>query len=117
MTSFLQAAGSFIKKALHIGGGIALAAQPIVTFADPLIAPLYDSALGVFMAAEAAFPAVSGNGPQKLALSTQTLVPIAQAFAQQNHLVWPQEAITAWADAVVKTVNMIPAPTPATPTA
>jgi hypothetical protein len=110
--SFLSAAGKFFKTLLHIGEEAAVVAKPFIVAAFPEIAPLYTSALGTFIAAETAVQQVQGAGAQKLSISVQTLLPIAQKFAVDNNIAWPEEDIKKWASALVDTLNLIPAPQP-----
>lgn len=113
--TFLQHAGSILKKILHIGEEAAIVAAPFVTVAFPEIAPLYTSTIGLAFTAETGAASVTGTGPQKLQQLVTGLMPIAQQWATQNGINWPQAEIQKWASAVVDTVNLIPAPSPASP--
>jgi hypothetical protein len=117
--TFLQHVGGILKKILHIGEEAAIIAAPAIQIAFPEIAPIYNSAIGLAMGAEATTSATTGTGPQRLAQVTSTLVPQVQAWAAQNGIVWPDAEITKWTSAVVDTLNMIPQPTttPTTPAA
>lgn len=117
--SFLSHIGSFFKSVLHIGETAATIAEPFVITAFPDIAPLYTSALGLAVAAEATAPSLTGTGPQKLAQLVANLTPQAEAWAAKNGIVWSNADINKWASAVVDTMNLIPAPTatPAPPAA
>lgn len=108
--TFLQHLGNILKSILHIGEEAAVIAQPLVAAAFPEIAPLYTSALGLAVTAEASAPALTGTGAQKLAQLVTNLVPQAEAWAAQNKITWPTADITKWASAVVDTLNMIPSP-------
>ena len=111
LLTFLQHAGVVLKNILHIGEAVASVAEPIVDLAFPDVAPLYNSALGLAMSAQATAPSLTGTGPQKLAQLTANLIPQAEAWAQQNGITWNNADITKWASAVVDTLNMIPGPT------
>lgn len=115
--TFLQHVGGVFKKILGIsqivGKDAVIAAryaEPFVDIAFPEVAPLYNSAVGLAVGAEAMAPTLSGTGPQKLEQLTISLVPQALAWAQQNGIAWDQAGVQKWASAVVDTINMIPAP-------
>ncbi len=115
--SFLQHVGNVFKKILGIAVTAAKDAEPFVDVAFPAIAPLYNSAVGLAIGAEAMAPTLTGTGPQKLAQLVASLEPQALAWAAANGIVWPTADITKWASAVVDTINLIPAPTvPPVPT-
>jgi hypothetical protein len=109
--TLLQHVGNFFKKALGIAVTVAKDAEPIVDLAFPAIAPLYNSAVGLAVGAEAMAPTLTGTGAQKLAQLSASLLPQVTAWAAANGIVWPAEDITKWASAVVDTMNLIPAPT------
>lgn len=109
--TFLQNAGNVLKNILHIGEEVAEVAEPIIDLAFPQVAPLYNSALGLAISAEATAPTLTGSGVHKLSQLTANLVPQAQAWAAQNGIKWDDAEISKWASAVVDTLNMIPAPT------
>ena len=109
--TFLSHIGGFFKKVLGIATTVAKVAEPIVDLAFPELAPLYNSAVGLAIGAEAMAPTATGTGPQKLAQVMAYLEPQAVAWAAQNGIVWPQADIQKWASAVVDTMNLIPAPT------
>lgn len=109
--TFLQHVGSILKKVLGIAVTVAQDAEPEIDLLFPAIAPLYNSAVGLAYGAEAMAPTAVGTGPQKLAQLSASLVPQVEAWATANGIVWPTDAITKWASAVVDTVNLIPAPT------
>lgn len=109
--TFLQHLGNAFKKILGIATTVAKDAEPEVDILFPAVAPLYNSAVGLAVGAEAMAPALTGTGPQKLAQLVASLEPQAVAWAAQNGIVWPVADITKWASAVVDTINLIPAPT------
>jgi hypothetical protein len=109
--TFLQHLGNFFKKALGIAVTVAKDAEPVVDLLFPTVAPLYNSAVGLAIGAEAMAPTLTGTGPQKLAQLVASLEPQAIAWAAQNGVVWPVAEIQKWASAVVDTINLIPAPT------
>lgn len=113
--SFLSHVGNVFKKILGIAITVARDAEPIIAVAFPEVSPLYNSAVGLAIGAEAMAPQATGTGPQKLAQLMISLEPQAVAWAKQNGIVWPQADIQKWASAVVDTINLIPAPT-VTPT-
>jgi hypothetical protein len=109
--SFLGHVGNVFKKILGIAVTVAKDAEPIIDLAFPAIAPLYNSAVGLAIGAEAMAPTATGTGPQKLEQVMTFLAPQALAWAKQNGIVWPEADIQKWASAVVDTMNLVPAPT------
>jgi hypothetical protein len=114
--NFLTHIGNFFGQLLHIGTEVAQVATPFVDLAFPQVGPLYNSALGLVIAAEAAAPA-AGSGALKNEQFVANLVPQAEAWAAQNNLAWPTADINKWANAtgaaLVASLKLIPAPTPA----
>lgn len=117
--TFLQHVGNFFKKVLGITTTVAKDAEPEVDLLFPTVAPLYNSAVGLAIAAETMAPTTTGTGPQKLAQLVAGLEPQALAWAAQNGINWAVADIQKWASAVVDTINLIPSPTipPVTPSA
>lgn len=113
--TFLQHVGNFFKGIFADVTHIAVAAEPIVTVAFPGIAPLYDATVQAVATAEAAGQAAangaSGNGAAKLAAVTAAIEPIGIAYLKQNNITATTENMTAWINAVVATLNALPAPT------
>ena len=109
--TFLQHIGGFFKKVLNVGTEAAKIAEPVIDLVFPQIGPIYNSAIGLAVAAEASATAATGTGPQKLSQLVENITPQVQSWAKANGVVWDQAAITKWASAVVDTLNMIPAPT------
>jgi hypothetical protein len=109
--TFLQHLGNAFKKILGIAVTVAKDAEPEVDILFPTVAPLYNSAVGLAVGAEAMAPTLTGTGPQKLAQLVASLEPQVLAWAAQNGVVWDSAAIQKWASAVVDTINLIPAPT------
>lgn len=115
--TFLQHVGGIFKKILGVSEVVikdavvvAKVAEPVIDLAFPFVAPLYNSAVGLAIGAEAMAPTLTGTGPQKMAQLMLSLVPQVEAWAQQNGIVWDQAGIQKWASAVVDTINLIPAP-------
>lgn len=109
--NILSHIGSVLKKILHIGEEAAVVAQPFITLAFPEIAPLYASAIGLALAAQASAAPVAGTGPQKLSQVVVSLLPQIQAFCKQNGIVMDQPAVEKWVSALVESMKLIPAPT------
>lgn len=109
--TFLQHVGNFFKGLL----GIVKSTEPLADLALTAaglagLVPIYNSAIGLAVGAEALAPTVTRTGPQKLAQLIAGLEPQALAWAQANNIVWPAAEIQKWASAVVDTINLIPAP-------
>ncbi|HLH35351.1 MAG TPA: hypothetical protein VKX41_11790 [Alloacidobacterium sp.] len=111
--TFLQHVGICLKKVLHIGEEVAVAAEPIVDIAFPDVSLIYNSAIGLAISAESTEAQLTGTGPQKLAQAMTNLEPQVANWAKQNNIAWDQAAIEKWLSAIVDTLNMIPAPTTA----
>jgi hypothetical protein len=109
--TFLDHIGNFFKTLLHIGVEVAQDVEPIVSLEFPEVVPIYNSAIGLAIAAQATVVNPSGSGPEKLAQVVSSLVPQVQAWAKENGIVWDDAAITSWASAIVDTLNLIPPPT------
>ena len=113
--TFLQHVGGIFKGVLNIGTAVAKDAAPIVDIAFPEVAPIYNSAIGLAVAAEASAASATGTGPQKLSQLVQNITPQVEAWAKTNGIQWDNAAITKWASAVVDTLNLIPGPAPKVP--
>jgi hypothetical protein len=109
--TFLDHVGNFFKGLLHIGVEVAKVAEPFIAVEFPEVLPIYGSAIGLAITAQATAASTTGTGTQKLAQVTASLVPQVQAWAKQNGIVWNDADITKWTSAVVDTINLIPAPT------
>lgn len=117
--TFLQHVGNFFKTIFADVARVAVAAEPVVDVAFPGIAPLYNATVQAVATAEAAGTAAAGaqkgNGPAKLAAVTAAIEPIALAYLKQNNITANSAQIAAWINAVVATLNALPAPNAATP--
>lgn len=116
MASFktiLDDIGNGLKKVFTIGTEVAKAAEPFVDIAFPGIAPLYNAtvaAVGTAETAAIAAGAQTGTGAQKLAAVVASITPVFTAYATAQGLPAPTVAtITNYVNAVVATVNAIPA--------
>jgi len=116
MASFktiLDDIGNTLKKAFTVGVEVAKAAEPFVDVAFPGIAALYNTtvtAVGNAENAAIAAGAQTGTGAQKLAAVVAAITPAFAAYAVSQGLPAPTVAtITNYANAVVATVNAIPA--------
>jgi hypothetical protein len=114
--TFLQHAGSILRKILHIGEDAAIVASPFISIAFPSIAPLYNSAIGLAEAAEGTAASAIGTGAEKLASVVASLLPLAEKFAVDNNLVFDQAGLEKWASVVADSLNLFPF-TPNAPTA
>ena len=116
--TFLQHVGNFFKTIFADVEHVAVAAEPIVNIAFPSIAPLYDATVQMVATAQAAGAAAASgatsNNAAKLAAVTAAIEPIALAYLKQNGIVADSTHITAWVNAVVATMNALPAPIAAT---
>lgn len=110
-TSFLSHVGGFLRRLLHIGEEAALIAQPIITAAFPDVAPLFNSAIGLALGAEATAATATGSGPQKLAQVVVGLNPLIDKFVADNKLgEFHQANREKFAAAIADALNLIPAP-------
>lgn len=113
--TFLQHVGSFFKTVFADVTHVAEAVSPVVDVAFPGIAPLYNATVQAVATAEAAGTAAagssSGNGAAKLAAVTAAIEPIALAYLKEQGITANSSHITAWVNAVVATMNALPAPT------
>lgn len=97
----------FFVGATHV----AQVAEPIIDIAFPGIAMLYNTTVNAVINAENAAIAAgaqSGSGPQKLALVVSSIEDAYNAYAKANGIVPIPANVTAWANAVVATLNSIP---------
>lgn len=99
--TLLSEIGKILKGVI----GIATAAEPIIAVAVPTIAPLYVEAIKLAGLFEAAFGA--GAGPAKLAAFKSAIAPTLAAAG----ITMTDEQLTAWSNAVVLTLNLLPPPT------
>ena len=112
--TFLQHVGSFFKTIFADVTHAAVAVEPVVDVAFPGIATLYNSTVQAVSVAEAAGVAASssttGNGPAKLAAVTSAIEPLAVAYLQSQGITANTAQVQAWVNAVVATLNALPAP-------
>ena len=113
-TSILSGIGKALSKVFGIGIKVAQVAEPIIDIAFPGIAALYN--LTVTAAANAETNAIaagqqSGTGAQKLAVVIAAITNDFEAYASAAGIPYTQATITAWVNAVIATLNAIPAST------
>ena len=117
MASFktiLSDVGKGLKKFLGIAVTAATAAEPFIDVAFPGIATLYNATVAEVAKAEAAAIAAgsqSGTGPQKLAMVIQAVEPVFAEYATATGIPSASQAaiIENWVNAVVASLNAIPA--------
>lgn len=112
-TSVLQHIGGLFKEVFHVGVEAAQAAEPVIDVAVPGIAALYNSTVAIVAGAEmtaTAAGAQNGTGTQKLAAVVSALEPIAVEYFKSIGITADQSVITNWVNAVVASLNAIPAP-------
>ena len=112
--SILSDIGNGLKKFFGVAVTVAQDAEPIIDIAFPGIASLYNLTVSEVAKAEAAAVAAgqqNGTGAQKLALVIQAITPVFQQYAAQSGIPSAQQTttITTWVNAVVATLNAIPA--------
>jgi membrane-associated protease RseP (regulator of RpoE activity) len=114
--TFLQHVGSFFKTILADGIKVSGAVEPVVDLAFPGIAVLYNSTVQAVSVAEAAGEAAAGsstgNGAAKLAAVTSAIEPLAVAYLKSQGITASSMQVQAWVNAVVATLNALPAPHP-----
>lgn len=114
MKSFLQHLGHVVMSILHFGEKIAVIAAPEVALLAPSISGLYTGTLSAVIAAEQAATAAGqqeGSGAAKSAAAVQAVLPIFNQWAAANNITVNEATVKAWVDAVVASLNAIPAPT------
>jgi hypothetical protein len=112
---------SFETVLSHIGHGlkifftdatkVAEVAEPIVDIMFPGIAALYNTTVTAASNAEIAAIAAgaqNGTGAQKLAMVVAAITPAFTQYATANNIPVNTTAITAYANAVVATLNALP---------
>lgn len=111
--TFLQHVGSFFKTVFADVTHVATALEPVVDTAFPGIGSLYNATVQAVATAETAATAagsVTGSGTNKLAAVTAAIEPIAIAYLQQQGIEANGSHIKDWTNAVVATLNALPAP-------
>ena len=91
------------------------AAEPVIDLIFPGISVLYNSAVAAAVKAEAVAISAgqqNGTGQQKFAIALTEIEPIFTAWYQTNYGSTPSlTTIENWLNAIVATLNAIPAPT------
>ncbi len=108
--TFLQHVGSFFRTVFTDATRVAAAVEPVVDIAYPGIATLYNATVQAVATAETAAGAAAGSGAKKLAAVTAAIEPIAVAYLKDQGIVASTAQIEAWTNAVVATLNALPAP-------
>ncbi len=111
--TFLQHVGNFFKTVFADATHVAVAIEPVVDIAFPGISTLYNATVQAVATAEtagAAASATGGNGVAKLAAVTAAIEPIAIAYLKGQGIAANAAQIEAWTNAVVATLNALPAP-------
>jgi len=115
LKSILSDVGKGFEKFFGVAVKVAVAAEPFVDIAFPGIATLYNATVNEVAKAEAAAlvaGAQTGTGPQKLAMVLQAIQPVFTEYATATGIPVAQQAQTIenWVNAVVASLNAIPAP-------
>jgi hypothetical protein len=113
--SILEDVGNGLKKFFGVAVTVAQDAEPIIDLAFPGIGTLYNLTVAEVAKAETAAIAAgqqNGTGAQKLALVIQAITPAFQEYAATSGIPTASQAatITSWVNAVVASLNAIPAP-------
>jgi hypothetical protein len=112
--TFLQHVGNFFKTVFADVTHVAQAVEPVVDVAFPGIASLYNATVQAVATAETAATAAgaqTGSGAHKLAAVTAAIEPIAIAYLKEQGISANSSQIQAWTNAVVASLNALPAPT------
>jgi hypothetical protein len=110
--SILSDIGHGLKVFFTDATKVAQMAEPIVDLAFPGIGALYNSTVNAAIAAENAAIAAgaqNGTGPQKLAWVTSAISADFAAYAKANGIAYEQTTVQTWINAVVASLNAIPA--------
>jgi hypothetical protein len=111
--SILGDIGHALEKVFTVATKVAVVAEPIVDFALPGIAGLYNSTVTEVVNAENAAIAAgaqSGTGAQKLATVVAAIEPSFNSYLLANGIpAQPATTIENWVNAVVAGLNAIPA--------
>jgi len=111
MYTFLKHVGTFFKTLFIDATKVAKAAEPVVDLAFPSVASLYSFTVQQASLAETAAAGVSGAGTQKLAAVVAAVTPYATSALQADGVPAPTTTqITAYVNAVVASLNALPAP-------
>jgi hypothetical protein len=118
--SILGDVGHGLAKFFDVATTVAADAEPFVDIIFPGVAPLYNSTVSAVVAAEAAATAAgkqNGTGPQKLAMVVAAIEGQFNAYAKANNLTTPTvTTVETYVNAVVASLNAIPATVPASTT-
>ena len=114
LNTILSDVGKAFKKFFSVAVTVTQAAEPIIDVAFPGIATLYNLTVAEVAKAEAAAVAASaqnGTGAQKLALVVAAIEPVFAQYASTTGIPAASQAtaIQAWVNAVVASLNAIPA--------
>lgn len=115
-STLLQHVGDFFRKLFTGATQAAIAAEPIVDLAFPSVASLYNFTAQQVSLAEAAANGASGTGAQKLAAVVAAVTPYATSVLKADGVATPTSTqIEAYVNAVVASINALPAPVAAAP--
>ena len=110
-SSLLQHVGKFFKVIFSDATKVAEIAEPVVDIAFPAVASLYNFTVQQAALAETAAEGAKGSGAQKLAAVIAAVTPYAVASLKADGVPEPTTAqITAYVNAVVASLNALPAP-------
>jgi hypothetical protein len=105
---------SVLKKIFPIATTVAVDAEPIIDLAFPGYASIYNLAVGAIVKAEGlalAVSAQSGTGAAKFSMAVQEIEPVFVDWYTKQYGATPTlQTIENWLNAVVATLNTIPAP-------
>lgn len=122
IVSIFKKAAPVVNDVIKEGATLGEAAEPIVDTAFPTVAPLYNLVESAVLQAEATGQSIlsstTGGGTTKSAAVIAGLEPIFVAFYQKEYGATPTLAqIEAYINAVVASLNALPAPGTSTTTA
>lgn len=115
IVGFFKKEAPVVNEIIKEGDQIAQAVSPFIGIAFPAIAPLFNMTVAAIGQAEAtgqaALASASGGGTQKLATVIASLEPGFVAYYQSQFGATPTLAqIEAYVNAVVASLNALPAP-------
>lgn len=111
MSTFLQHVGGFFKSIFKGAIKAAEVAEPVVDIAFPGVASLYNFTVQQAALAETAAEGAKGAGAQKLAAVIAAVLPYAASALKADGVPQPTAAqIEAYVNAVVASLNALPAP-------
>lgn len=112
-TSALKHFGSILLKGLHIAEQVDAVALPYLKIALPAVGNLNQMILSAAINIEAAGQAAAasgGNGKQKLTAVVAAVTPMIESQLGALGIVMNADQINKYVDAVVASINLIPAP-------